>query len=92
VNSVKEYLGYGKLPDRGTALLGLKVAIQRTLFFFYRGFLIPPHPITNESRPKVERNDAIKQAVQEGSPISEIAKHFGISVQRIHQILHGKRK
>lgn len=83
---------FGSKFFRGTALLSLDAATTRTLFFFYRGFLIPTKPITTESRPKSERNDAIKRAYQDGIPISTIAKNFGISVQRVHQILQDKRK
>jgi Mor family transcriptional regulator len=52
----------------------------------------PQSPVSDATPTKQERNAEIRQRHAEGELVSDLAKEFGISVQRIHQILKGKRK
>lgn len=49
-------------------------------------------PPESNLTPKVDRNTEIMQLREQGYTIAELASRFGISPQRIHQIIHGKRK
>lgn len=46
----------------------------------------PPNP------PQVTRNTSIRQRYAEGEPMSDLAREFGISFQRISQIVHYQRR
>ena len=39
-----------------------------------------------------ERNRIIYQRYEQGHSLSDLAREFGISVQRVHQIVHAGRK
>jgi Mor family transcriptional regulator len=41
---------------------------------------------------KSERNKLIRERYAAGETLVELAKAFGLSHQRIHQIIHGQRK
>jgi len=53
---------------------------------------LPKHPKSRKTLKQTERNNAIRARYAEGVSVHELAKEFGISQQRIHQILRGKRK
>ncbi|MBK9745759.1 MAG: helix-turn-helix domain-containing protein [Chloroflexi bacterium] len=51
-----------------------------------------PHPCTYEMRfATKQRNELIAQKYQHGQGLSDIAREFGISPQRIYQIIHDKK-
>jgi DNA-directed RNA polymerase specialized sigma subunit len=39
-----------------------------------------------------ERNVLIRERYQQGKSLNEIGNEFGISIQRVHQIVNGRRK
>lgn len=53
---------------------------------------VPQLPVTDGTPKLAERNQQIVQLQNEGMSVSELAKLFGISEQRISQILHKRRK
>ncbi len=48
------------------------------------------NPIANSGKVKLDRDAAMLAQYRKGKALSEIAHEFGISVQRVHQVLHGK--
>lgn len=49
-------------------------------------------PISDESKPKYERNADLKSRYRAGESIPKLAEVFGISWARVHQIIHSRRK
>ena len=49
-------------------------------------------PPASNLTPKEDRNTDILRLREQGYTIAELAARFDISPQRIHQIIHGKRK
>jgi Mor family transcriptional regulator len=49
-------------------------------------------PRTDKTPPKLSRNAEIRARYEAGETIAELARAFGISIERIHQILHRRRK
>ncbi len=59
----------------------------------YRDLLLPTTPITRLTPPKHERNREIRRRRhRQGESLSSLAQLFGISDQRVYQIVQGKRK
>jgi predicted transcriptional regulator len=56
----------------------------------YAGVSLPDKPITKKHLSKAERNADIIALHQAGENLSEIAREYGISPQRAHQIVTGK--
>jgi len=52
----------------------------------------PDAPISNATPKQVARNNAIIERHRNGESVPDLAKAHGISEQRIHQILRGRRK
>jgi hypothetical protein len=70
----------------------LITAIRELLEQFYSGMPLPQAPISYEHIAKTDRNAQIHARHQAGDTLKEIASMCGISVQRVHQIVHGYRK
>jgi len=49
-------------------------------------------PLSGETPRQVDRNAAIRTRHSTGETISDLAREFGISPQRISQIVRGRRK
>jgi len=49
-------------------------------------------PLSGETPRQVDRNAAIRTRHSAGETISDLAREFGISPQRVSQIVRGKRK
>jgi hypothetical protein len=49
--------------------------------------LPPKKPQSNKTPKRFERNDAIRTRFAQGETVADLARDYGISVQRIHQIL-----
>jgi Mor family transcriptional regulator len=77
------------IPLWGTTLYTLEQATNRVLQQLYRGFSLSKAPV---SRRRNERNAEIRARYVAGMSVPELAQQYGISEQRIHQILRGKRK
>jgi Mor family transcriptional regulator len=83
-----KYLGEGWYPVRVTGLHNLEDAISIILARLYAGFLLPDSPITKKHVPKAERNADIIARYEAGEGISELARAFGLSPQRVFQLVH----
>jgi hypothetical protein len=60
---------------------------------FYLSLLYPtPKPQHPINRKKSDRNHLLKARYADGETISELARAFGLSPQRVDQIIRGKRK
>lgn len=66
-------------------------ATRAVLFFLYQGQSLPETP-SSHTMPKTQRNEVIRSRYSSGETVPELAEIYGISQQRIHQILKGKRK
>lgn len=53
---------------------------------------LPQTPLTSATPTKAERNAEIRHRVVKGELIPDLATEYGISEQRVHQIIRGKRK
>jgi Mor family transcriptional regulator len=51
-----------------------------------------PHPVSKVTPPKHVRNAEIRARHRAGESLSALAEVFGISEQRVHQIVQGRRK
>jgi hypothetical protein len=67
-------------------------AAQVILRRMYKGVPTPAEPINHQTRKKLERNEEIISRHAEGEAVHDLAIFYGISEQRVHQILKGKRK
>jgi hypothetical protein len=83
------------LPQALTAWGKFVIDVNSATRFFLRelyNFKAPPEqPLTYRAE-KTARNDEIRRRYQEGESIPELAKAYGLSNARIHQILHRRRK
>ena len=69
--------------------LGSAKCMETTLWLLYRDLPIPASPMSLKIKEKKERNVAIRQRFAEGETLTELAAAFGISQQRVHQIIYG---
>jgi Mor family transcriptional regulator len=58
----------------------------------YYGRLLPTAPVSNGTPKKGDRNADIRARHQQGESVATQAEIFGISEQRVWQILRGRRK
>jgi Mor family transcriptional regulator len=58
----------------------------------YRDLLLSTTPITRLTPTKHERNREIRRRHQQGESLSSLAQGFGITEQRVYQIVQGRRK
>lgn len=65
----------------------LRVAIQRVLELLYQDTPHSSIPITHKHHALTQRNAAICARHTAGDTLNEIAEQFGISIQRVHQII-----
>lgn len=68
----------------------LEEATQIILQRLYTGIPIPTQPKSGNK--KTKRNAEIIAAYRAGQSVPALAKIFGISQQRVHQILQGKHR
>ena len=80
------------LSASGSFAFSLKTAVLRTLELLYQNIPLPVTPQTDGTKPKPKRNAEIRARYATGETVPELANAYGISEQRIHQILRGKRK
>jgi hypothetical protein len=74
--------GVGTIP-----LPSLNVAAYRLLEHLYWSIPLPPKPITEKHIPKDKRNALIRERYTAGETLGSISITFGLSVQRVHQII-----
>jgi Mor family transcriptional regulator len=58
----------------------------------YRGLILPQSPVSDGTSPKCARNAQIRDRHEKGESIAALAEVFGITGQRVWQILHDRRK
>jgi len=71
-----------------TRLPSINAAIECVIEQLYAGIPLSFQPITEKHISKAERNAEICQRYEEGETLEEIAEGFGLSHQRIHEIIH----
>jgi Mor family transcriptional regulator len=88
----KEGKGTVPTPVGVTGLHSLEAAIQTILTRLYAGFSFPAQPIARKSPKKTERNAQIRKRFAAGEGISDLGREFGLTPQRVYQIVHRRRK
>ena len=85
--------GVPQLPHRGfepTACFDIWLAAFHILDMLYDS-PFPTEPQNDLVPEKAERNAEIRARYKAGESVSELAAAFGISEQRVSQIIHGRR-
>jgi hypothetical protein len=67
-------------------------AVAFAVAISYRGSELPQFPVSDGASPKGKRNAEIRARRQQGESIATFAEVFGITEQRIWQILNDRRK
>ena len=83
------------MPHRGLCVRGfqhLVDALNYGMLLMYIGQKAPDFPLTDHTPSKYERNRRIRARYAQGETVVSLAEVFGISQQRVSQILRGKRK
>ena len=78
------------MPPRSIDLISvshLDEAMDRLVWRLYMGRIIRSTPITDKTAIKSRRNDRIRARHEAGEGLSELARIYGISKQRVWQIL-----
>lgn len=70
-----------------TSLPSLKASIHALLDILSPQQNVQSAPVSYLKQEKVTRNKIIFQRYQDGDTLAKIADYFGISVQRVHQII-----
>ena len=65
-------------------------AIHYGMLLMYVGQKTPDFPLTDHTPSKHERNRRIRTRYAQGDAVVELAEAFGISQQRVSQLLRGK--
>jgi Mor family transcriptional regulator len=83
------------VPHRGlfdrSVFQQLRYAARRMMVELYVGIILPSHPVTKGTPPKNKRNAEIRARHRAGESLSTLAEMFGISPQRVSQIVRRKR-
>ncbi len=82
------------MPHRGLEPRGLQhpvEAIHYGMLLMYIGQKMPLAPLTNHTPSKLTRNKEIREQYAQGETIVGLAAAFGISEQRVSQVLRGRR-
>jgi hypothetical protein len=85
------------MPHRGfdlTSIYNFEIdkAVGWILSILYRDTEQPGTPLSDKTPTKAQRNDEIRSRFKAGETIAELSAAYGISKQRIHQIVYSKRK
>jgi hypothetical protein len=82
------------MPPRGyesLASLTLSQAASVILSWLYEGIPLPKVLQPNWTQPMTSRNEEIRNRYAAGETLVALAAEYGISKQRIHQIISGSR-
>ena len=71
-----------------TGLHNLEAAVQIIVARLYAGFSFPEQPISRKQVKKFERNAQIRARFAAGEGLSDLGREYGLSPQRIYQIVH----
>ena len=74
---------------RGSFAFTVEAAVELLLYRLYLNIPVPPEPITGKTPRKELRNEAIKELYASGVSVPDIARDFGISNNRVYQIIRG---
>ena len=84
------------MPQRGfddRSVFGqLAYAAYRMILENYAGMLLPQKPVTRITPTQCDRNEQIRLRHQQGETLISLAEVFGLSENRVWQIVHGRRK
>ena len=86
---------WNPVPHRGlkaTSRFSVDDAASCILRLFYRESPTPFEPRSLKTTAKAERNQQIRARYSTGETVSTLAKAYHISRQRVHQIVHRRRK
>ena len=77
-------------PVGTTGLHTLENAVRTIIARLYAGFSFPDKPVTRKQGRKTERNAEIRARYEAGEGLSDIGREYGLSPQRIYQIVRRK--
>lgn len=83
------------MPHRGLELTSLPPVDQVAQWFLslvYANIPLPYQPVSGKQSPKTDRNLEVCRLYSLGWHVPELATHFGISTQRVYQILKNSSK
>ena len=84
------------MPHRGlfdtSVFQQLRYAARRMMVELYPGIVLPLHPVSKVTPQKHVRNAEIRARHRAGESLSTLAEVFGISEQRVYQIVQRRRK
>ena len=78
------------MPHRGLVVISLRsfeIADVRIAALLYVELPLPPEPVSDKTPTKAEQNRQIRQRFANGETVQHLAQVYGISEQRVHQIL-----
>jgi len=78
--------------SHATSFPKIRYAMVLAIRIAYYGLPRPTSPVSNGTPTKCERNAEIRRRHQNGEALPSLAETFGISEQRIAQIVRGQRK
>ena len=77
---------------RGRSFPQVLFSVAFAMAISYRGLILSQSPVSDGTVPKCARNAEIRARHRKGESIRTLAEVFGISEQRIWQILNDRRK
>jgi hypothetical protein len=77
---------------RGRSFPQVLFAVAFAMAISYRGMILPQSPVSSSPSPKCKRNAEIRARHRKGESIATLAEVFGITQQRVWQILNDRRK
>ena len=86
------YLYHTRGFDNRSVFEQLAYAARRMILENYAGILLPRKPVTRITPTKCERNEEIRQRHQQGETLISLAEVFGLSENRVWQIVHRRRE
>jgi Mor family transcriptional regulator len=90
-----ECISGNPVPHRGTwgrLFPQVSFAVSFAMAISCRGLILPQSPVSDGTSPKCARNAQIRTRHEKGESIATLAEVFGITEQRVWQILNGRRK
>jgi Mor family transcriptional regulator len=73
----------------GGSLFSPKAASLHLIQILYLNRPVPSIPKSHKTPRKIDRNTELRQLYADGVSVPELAVRYGISQQRVHQILKG---